>query len=126
LAPLVRVSNAEASVAWYQRLGFISEFEHSRGPALDETTALVRRGELMLILSDQDKGAHAEGVIYLRVADVASIAAEFDVPPQSSPMIGPHLELHDPDGNTIRVVTDPRVTFAHRRRRFRRTSGTES
>jgi len=110
LAPVLRVSSARAAVAWYQRLGFVLEVEHSSGPEFSETTALVKRGELALILSDRDKRETSDGIVYLRVADVTPIAAEFHVPLQNS-VIGHHLELRDPDGNRIRVVADPRITF---------------
>ena len=52
LAPMLRVSKVETAIAWYERLGFVLEFEHSSGPAFSETTAVVRRGDLALILSD--------------------------------------------------------------------------
>ena len=78
---------------------------------------VLSRGELELILSDQDKRETSDGIVYLRVADVVTIAAEFDVPVQNS-VIGPHIELKDPDGNLIRVVTDPMVSFPYRRGRF--------
>ena len=115
LVPVLRVANAGTAIAWYQRLGFTLEFEHSSGPAFERTTAGVKRGELGLILSDREKRDTSDGIVYLRVADVVSIAAEFDVPLQNSPM-GPHIELKDPDGNIIRVVTDPRVSFSSRPR----------
>ena len=117
LAPVLRVSNVESAISWYQRLGFVVGFEHSRGPALQQTTAVLSRGELALILSDQDKRETSDGIVYLRVADVVTIAAEFDVPVQNS-VIGPFIELKDPDGNLIRVVTDPRVSFPYRPGRF--------
>jgi hypothetical protein len=117
LAPLLRVSNVEAALPWYERLGFMREFEHSSGPGLTDTTAGVKRGELALILSDRDKRETSDGIVYLRVADVKPIAAEFNVPLQNSPM-GPHIELRDPDSNRIRVVTDPRMTITPRRGRF--------
>lgn len=106
----------EAALPWYERLGFTREFEHSSGPGLTDTTAGVRRGELALILSDRDKRETSDGIVYLRVADVKPIATEFNVSLQNSPM-GPHIELLDPDGNRIRVVTDPRITFGPRRGR---------
>jgi hypothetical protein len=52
LAVVLRVENTDSAFAWYQRLGFNMEYEHSRGPA---------------------------------------------------------FELHDPDGNRIRVVTAPNI-----------------
>jgi catechol 2,3-dioxygenase-like lactoylglutathione lyase family enzyme len=107
LAPVLRVRDAEAAIAWYQRLGFALEFEHSAGPNFGQTTAAVRRGQLVLILSNRDEDTPAsQAVVFLRVADVAPIAHEFDVPIenlQAGAMIGRHIELHDPDGNRIRV-----------------------
>ena len=55
LAPVLRISNAEATIAWYQRLGFVLEFEHSSGPDLNRTMAILKRGELPLILSDRGR-----------------------------------------------------------------------
>src|SRR5207244_709771 len=92
LVPVFRVSKTDAAIPWYRRLGFTLEIEHSSGPALDRTMAVLKRGELILILSDRDKRETFDGIIYLRVADIAPIAAEFDVPLQNSPM-GRHIEL---------------------------------
>ena len=114
---MLRVSNTEASIPWYRRLGFTLEFEHSSGPALNRTMAVLKRGDLALILSDRETSGRADGIVYLRIVDVAPIAAEFKVPLQNSAM-GPHIELQDPDGNRIRIVTDPMTTFPLRRDHF--------
>jgi uncharacterized glyoxalase superfamily protein PhnB len=95
LAPVLRISNAEAAIAWYQRLGFVLEFEHSSGPALNRTMAILKRGDLALILSDRGDAETSSGIVYLRVADVTPIATEFDVLIQNS-VFGPHIELTDP------------------------------
>ena len=107
LAPVLRVGDAEAAIAWYQRLGFGVELEHSAGPNFAHTTAVVKRGELVLILSNRDEDTPAsKTVVVLRVADVAPIAHEFNVPIenfQGGALIWRHIELRDPDGNRIRV-----------------------
>lgn len=40
--------------------------------------------------------------MYLRVADLDAVAAEFGVHPEQAPW-GPELALRDPDGNRLRV-----------------------
>jgi catechol 2,3-dioxygenase-like lactoylglutathione lyase family enzyme len=117
LAPVLQISNAEAAIAWYHRLGFVLEFEHSSGPDLKRTMAFLKRGDLPLILSDRGETGGSSGIVYLRVADVTPIATEFNALIQKS-AIGPHIELTDPDGNVIRVVTDPMTRFTERRGRY--------
>ena len=95
LAPVLRISNAEAAIAWYQRLGFVLEFEHSSGPGLNRTMAIVKRGDLPLILLDQGEGEGSSGILYLRVADVTPIATEFKALIHNS-VFGPHIELTAP------------------------------
>ena len=103
LTPVLHVADADVAIAWYQRLGFSLDLEWSSGPAFTETAAVVRRGELALILSSRDKGARADSLLYLRVTDLTSIADEFNIAATSS-FGAQQVELHDPDGNRIRVV----------------------
>ena len=104
LMPVLWVRDADAALAWYRRLGFDLEFEHSAGPTLDRTMAIVRRGELGVILSNREQGSKADSLIYLRVTDLRKIETEFEV--SATPFFGgEQVELHDPDGNRIRVVT---------------------
>jgi catechol 2,3-dioxygenase-like lactoylglutathione lyase family enzyme len=104
LAPVLHVEDADIAIAWYQRLGFVVDAEWSSGPTFTETTVVVRRGELVLILSSREKGARADSLIYLRIADLTDIEQEFNLP-ATRHFGGQQLELHDPDGNRIRVVT---------------------
>jgi catechol 2,3-dioxygenase-like lactoylglutathione lyase family enzyme len=104
LAPVLRVTDADTAIAWYQRLGFVVDTEWSSGSAFAETTAVIRRGELALILSNREKGARADALIYLRVADLADLEKQFNLSATSF-FGGRQLELHDPDGNRIRVVS---------------------
>ena len=112
LAPVLRIGNPSAAIAWYQRLGFDVDFEHSSEPSGGKeirNTAVVKRGDLILVLSNREEDAPAaEAVVYLRVADLAPIASEFNVPVQNlqaGALIGHQIELHDPDGNRIRVAS---------------------
>jgi hypothetical protein len=103
LTPVFRVRDAETAIRWYERLGFGVDAEWSSGPTFTETSVVVRRGDLVLILSSRDKGPSADSLIYLRVADVSDIESRFDVA-ATRLFDGKQLELHDPDGNCIRVV----------------------
>lgn len=108
LAPVLRIGDVNAAIAWYHRLGFECEFEHSTGPAFSRTMVVVKRGELLLILSNRDEDTpSADAVVHLRVGDVQSIADEFAAPIQilqAGALIGRHIDLRDPDGNRIRVT----------------------
>lgn len=103
LTPVLHVADAQVAVAWYRRLGFVVEYEWSSGPAFREASAVVRRGDLALILSNRDPSVGADSLLYLRVADLTQIANEFKVSAASA-FGGQQVELHDPDGNRIRVV----------------------
>lgn len=108
LAPVLRVQDTDAAIAWYERLGFGVDYQHSSGPALSRTVAVLKRGELVLLLSNRDEDTpSSNSVVYLRVADVAPIANEFVLPVQnlqSGALIGRQVELRDPDGNRILVA----------------------
>ena len=108
LAVVLRVANIDSALAWYQRLGFNMEYEHSSGPALNQTMAAIKRGKLALILSDREEAGGTGALLYMRVADIAPVASEFDVTPES--LFGAQqVELHDPDGNRIRVIAAPNI-----------------
>ena len=122
LAPVLRVQDADAAIAWYKRLGFEMDFQHSSEPPFQpgmwesrsastertSTTAVVKRGDLVLILSKGTPDTpSSSAVLYLRVADVAPIANDFQVTVQTlqtGGLIGRQIELLDPDGNRIRVA----------------------
>ena len=103
LAPVLRVGKTAEAVAWYQRLGFISEFEHSWGPGLNRTEAVLTRGELRLILSEGETEGRSDSVVCLGVADVGWVVKEFNVRAQKL-FLREQVELQDPDGNRILVV----------------------
>ena len=108
LAPVLRVQDAETAIAWYGRLGFTVDFEHSTGPRFSRTTAVLKRGDLILLLTNREEDAPAaNAVLHLRVGDIRPIADEFVVPVenlQGGALIGHKIDLRDPDGNRIRVV----------------------
>jgi len=117
--PILRVSDAGAALRWYRRLGFEEEWTHRFEPGFP-AFASIRRGTpgtgVRIFLSEHHGDAQPNGLLYLRVSDVAPVAAEFGVEVHDS---GARYEvgLVDPDGNRIRVGSltgrsEPGYTYA--------------
>jgi hypothetical protein len=107
LAPVLRIQNADVSAKWYQRLGFDVDYEHGSGPGFSRTFAVLKRGDLVLLLSNGTDAPNSTAVLHLRVANIEPLAREFDVPIenlQGGALIGRKIDLQDPDGNRIRVA----------------------
>jgi catechol 2,3-dioxygenase-like lactoylglutathione lyase family enzyme len=101
--PILRVADAAAAVAWYGRLGFTQEWEHRFEPGMPAFVS-VARGDLRLFLSEHLGDARPDTLLYLRVADVDAVAAEFGTTPGDAPWAR-EIELRDPDGNRLRIGT---------------------
>ncbi|CAM3139987.1 VOC domain-containing protein [Stackebrandtia soli] len=59
---------------------------------------------MRLFLSEHTGDARPDTLVYLRVADVDSMAAAFGVPVEEAPWAR-ETELRDPDGNRLRIGT---------------------
>ncbi|PZT71389.1 VOC family protein [Streptomyces sp. SW4] len=101
--PVLRVADAAAAARWYARLGFAVQWEHRFEPGLP-AFAEVARGRVRLFLSEHTGDARPGTLVYLRVADVDAVAAEFGVPVEEAPWAR-ETELRDPDGNRLRIGT---------------------
>jgi len=109
LAPILSVEHVPDALAWYQRLGFRLEWEHSAGPGFSQTVAVVKRGAIHLILSNRQEDGRPGSVVIIGVSDVDAVAAEFNV--ESKPwFFGSQVELHDPGGN--RIIVGPHLPTA--------------
>jgi catechol 2,3-dioxygenase-like lactoylglutathione lyase family enzyme len=106
--PILRVGDAETSVAWYERLGFEKEWEHRFEPAFPAFVSLARHGSSRLFLSEHSADAGgplvAGTVVYLRVDDVDTLATQFDAEIVEMPWAR-EVWLTDPDGNRLRIGT---------------------
>src|SRR5215217_2504411 len=106
--PVLRVADAETSVAWYERLGYEKEWEHRFEPSFPAFVSLARHGTARLFLSEhsQDAGGPlvAGTVVYVRVGDVDAIAEQFDAEIVERPWAR-EVWLTDPDGNRLRIGT---------------------
>jgi hypothetical protein len=74
--PILRVSDAAAAVAWYERLSFTKEWEHRFEPGLPAFVTIAR-DRMRLFLSEHRGDARPDTLVYLRVRDVDAIAEEF-------------------------------------------------
>jgi catechol 2,3-dioxygenase-like lactoylglutathione lyase family enzyme len=102
--PILRVEDAAAALPWYERLGFVKQWEHQFEPGFPLFVE-VARGQVRLFLSEHKGDAHPDGVIYLRVRDVDAVAAEFGVASEEMEWGAREIELRDPDGNRLRIGT---------------------
>ncbi|MFI0738573.1 glyoxalase superfamily protein [Streptomyces sp. NPDC021100] len=101
--PILRVEDAAAAVAWYERLGFAKQWEHRFGPEFPAFVEIARGG-MRLFLSEHEGDARPDTLVYLRTLDVEAIASEFGVQVRDVPWAR-EIELRDPDGNRLRIGT---------------------
>jgi catechol 2,3-dioxygenase-like lactoylglutathione lyase family enzyme len=98
VVPILRVTDADAAVTWYERLGFTKQWEHRFDPDCPAFVSIARGGA-RLFLSEHRGDARPDG---LYVSDVDAIVAEFGRP-DGEPPYGCEFELRDPDGNRLRI-----------------------
>ena len=101
IVPILRVADAQAALAWYERLRFEHVSSHRFAPGLP-VFMTVRRGDVHLFLSEHAGDANPGGLVYLWVDDVHAVVEEFGTPLSENPW-ALDTELVDPDGNRIRV-----------------------
>jgi hypothetical protein len=82
--PILRVANAEAAIAWYERLGFTKESEHRFSPGMPAFVSIAR-GRAPLFLSEHQGDARPDTLLYLVVGDVGAVAGEFGRPLANRP-----------------------------------------
>ena len=104
VVPVLHVADAARSVAWYERLGFVKEWEHQFEPGFPWFVS-VARGHVRLYLSEHTGDARPDALIHLYVTDVDRVAEEFGVVVDEEGLAGRETALVDPDGNRLRVAT---------------------
>jgi len=102
--PVLRVVDMARSLDWYARLGFVEEWTHRFSPEYPAFTSVARHQGARLFLSEHEGDALASTLVYVRLADVDAVAAQFGVNIQQQPW-GAEVHLTDPDGNRLRVGT---------------------
>jgi catechol 2,3-dioxygenase-like lactoylglutathione lyase family enzyme len=104
VVPFLRVADAEASAAWYTRLGFSIDWRTQAEPHLPLFVA-ISNGEGQIFLSEHTGDAHPDGLLYLYVDDVEAVARDFGVVAELAYYGMREIELTDPDGNRLRIGT---------------------
>ncbi len=101
LAPILHTKSGEVSARWYARLGFQVEDEHRFADGLP-LYMFLRRGDMILHVSEHTGDAKPGILLYMYVHDVDSIAAEFGARVVDQPWAR-EVQLTDPDGNRWRI-----------------------
>jgi catechol 2,3-dioxygenase-like lactoylglutathione lyase family enzyme len=104
VVPVLYVEDAGRAVSWYERLGFVKEWEHHFEPGFPSFVSVVR-GHVRLYLSEHKGDARPDTLIHLYVRDVDRVAEEFGVAVDEEGLAGRETALVDPDGNRLRVAT---------------------
>ena len=102
LAPILRVADAVAAVAWYARLGFVKEWEHRFEPGLPLYVGIAR-GNMRMHLSEHKGDARPGTLLYLRVDDFDALVAALRVTAIDDMPWGRDFEVADLDGNRLRI-----------------------
>lgn len=99
--PVVRVSDAARAVAWYERLGFLQEWEHRFEPEFPAFVSIAR-GHARIYLSEHDGDAPPDTLLYIRHSELDDVAKLLGATIEQQPW-GRELETRDPDGNRLRI-----------------------
>jgi catechol 2,3-dioxygenase-like lactoylglutathione lyase family enzyme len=100
--PVLRVADAEASVRWYEVLGYVKEWEHQFEPGLAWFVSISRSRGARLYLSEHAGDARPDTLVHLVVDDLDGLAAAVGQPLRTQPW-GRELHVTDPDGNRLRI-----------------------
>ncbi|MBW7924563.1 MAG: VOC family protein [Burkholderiaceae bacterium] len=110
--PVLQISNVERSCEFYcGKLGFKKNWQHQFEPGLPRFVS-ISRGAVTLFLTEHPESASG-ALVYLYVEDVDALARELqshgaiiDQGPTSQPWGMREIQLHDPDGNRLRLGQD--------------------
>jgi predicted enzyme related to lactoylglutathione lyase len=110
--PILRVSDARASSAFYEHLGFSFQWEHQFEPGFPLFVSVGAESGARLFLSEHRGDASPDTLVYLFVDDVDALHARLveagvavTQPPEDMPWGVRELTLSDPDANRLRVGT---------------------
>lgn len=104
VVPILRVADVEASLAWWQRVGFEHDFTHRYGGDTTHRFMGIRRDGADVFLSENVADADGPGLVFVWVPNVDEVAAKFGVEIEQHPWAR-DFEVTDPDGNRVRVGT---------------------
>ena len=100
----MRVEDAARAIAWYEQLGFQTQWEHQFEPGLPLFVSIAR-GRVRIYLSEHTGDATPNTLIHLNVNDIDSVAAALGVAVDEDGLAGRECDVEDPDGNRLRIAT---------------------
>lgn len=104
VVPILRVTDVDASLAWWQQLGFVHDFTHRYGGGTTHRFMGIRHDGADVFLSENVADATSPALVFVWVPDVDVIARRFGVEVEQHPWAR-DFEVVDPDGNRVRVGT---------------------
>ena len=102
ITPILRVADASASAKWYEKLGFVKEWEHRFEPTFPAFVSVLH-GQLRLFLSEHTGDARPDTLLYIHVKDIEVVASALDVTTIEEAPWAREIEVKDPDGNRLRL-----------------------
>jgi catechol 2,3-dioxygenase-like lactoylglutathione lyase family enzyme len=102
IAPILRVADARASVAWYRRIGFEQVFEHRFAEGMPAYVG-IQRDDALIHLSEHAGDSPGPALLYVWVDAIEPLADLFSMVPDEMPWAR-DIEVTDPDGNRIRLA----------------------
>jgi len=101
--PVLRVSDAIASAAWYSQLGFVEDFRYQHEPNFPWFISVSTPSGATIFLSEHAGDAAAGGAIFLVTRDVDAIADVLGLRARKMPWGDRECSTTDPDGNHVRI-----------------------
>ncbi len=112
VVPALRIQSYEASLSFYELLGFAEQWKHQFGTDLPVFASIAREG-MEIFLTEHEDDCQFGGLVHFYVSDVDLCYTEFcrrgvsiAEPPGNS--LGPgtrDMLIVDPDGNRLSFIT---------------------
>jgi len=101
--PILFAADATASAAWYEKLGFETEFTHRFDDHSPLFVGLVS-GSARVMLSEHRGDAPPHGLVYVRVDDLDAAAVALGVVAELQEWGIREAHAVDPGGNRVRIA----------------------
>ena len=101
--PILRVSDALASVAWYRRLGFEEDWRHQYEPGFPWFISISTDAGATLFLTEHHEDCEPRGSAFLVTNNLQALERSLNMAAELMPWGDREMLLTDPDGNRIRV-----------------------
>lgn len=102
VVPILRVADVDASLAWWQQIGFAHDFTRRYGGGTTHRFMGIRRDSADVFLSENVADASGPTLVFVWVPDVDAVAQRFGAEVEQHPWAR-DFEVTDPDGNRVRV-----------------------